>query len=337
MHVATLFFRAALASAVSLAAFVCCANGQPPDYLNQGAAPVFDAGDEVVRLSEPAEPLRFTVVPEATPQGMLTYGAPLPDQFGQAWSWQLLPEGLIYRSYLAGVHEPRLSAVYFFDFDRNGWLIDTTIGARIGLLRYGTETDIRPEGFQLDLEAAAFPRLNPESEMDLVSSDFRFGVPFTWGRGSYQVKLAYYHLSSHLADELLLKDPTIPRLNFSRDVIVLGNSYYLTTDLRLYAEAGWAFYSDGGSDPWELQFGIDYSPLLPTFGRGSPFVALNGHLREEVNFGGNFVAQLGWQWRGKYTERLLRVGVHYLTGPSPQFQFFRDSEEQLGVGVWYDF
>jgi sn-glycerol 3-phosphate transport system permease protein len=41
------------------------------------------------------------------------------------------------------------------------------------------------------------------------------------------------------------------------------------------------------------------------------------------------VAQLGWQWRGKFTERLLRVGVQYLTGPSPQYQFFRDSEENV--------
>jgi hypothetical protein len=337
LHSATRILRAAFVSALWLAAVAPCAVAEPHVAEPEVELAVFDAGDEVVRLSEPAEPLQFTVVPQPAPQGALTYGAPLPDQFGQPWFWQLLPEGLIYRSYLAGVHEPRLSAVYFHEFDRNGWLIDTAIGSRVGLLRYGTETDIRPDGFQLDLEAAAFPRLNPESEMDLVSSDFRFGVPFTWGRGAYQVKVAYYHLSSHLADEFMLTNGDVPRLNFSRDAIVLGNSYYLTTDLRVYAEVGWAFYTDGGSDPWELQFGVDYSPLLPMFGRGSPFVALNGHLREEVNFGGNFVAQLGWQWRGKFTERLLRVGVHYLTGHSPQFQFFRDSEEQLGVGVWYDF
>jgi hypothetical protein len=326
-----------LAAAVMLSALVPCAQAQLHTASAATPLTVFDEADSVVRLSEPAEPLQFTVVPQPPPQGAFTYGVALPDQFGQPWSWQLLPEGLIYRSYLAGVHEPRLSAVYFYEFDRDGWLLDTAIGSRVGLLRYGTETDIRPEGFQIDLEAAAFPRLDPESEMDLVSSDFRFGVPLTFGRGPFQTKLAYYHLSSHLADELLLKNGAIPRLNFSRDVLVLGGSYYITTNLRAYAEAGWAFYSDGGSDPWEFQFGLDYSPLLPQFGRGSPFMALNGHLREEVNFGGNFVVQLGWQWRGRFTERVLRVGLHYLTGPSPQFQFFRDSEEQLGIGVWYDF
>jgi hypothetical protein len=314
-----------------------CAQAQ---LLSTSPAPplaMFDPGDSVVRLSEPAEPLEFTVVPQPAPQGALTYGVPLPDQFGQPWTWQLLPDGLIYRSYLAGVREPRLSATYFYEFDRDGWLLDTAIGARVGVLRYGTQADFRPEGFQIDLEAAAFPRLDPESEMDLVSSDFRFGVPLTWGRGPFQTKLAYYHLSSHVADELLIKNPAFPRLNFARDAMVLGASYYVTVDLRAYAEAGWAFYSDGGSDPWEFQLGLDYSPLSPMVGRGAPFIALNGHLREEVDFGGNFVAQLGWQWRGRFTERLFRVGLHYLTGPSPQFQFFRESEEQLGVGVWYDF
>ena len=337
MHPATLAFRAALAAAVLLLALAPCALAQTDNLSLAPELATFDANEAVVRLSEPAEPLRFTVVPQPAASGVFTYGVALPDQFGQPWEWQLLPEGLIYRTYLAGVREPRLSATYFHESDHDGWLLDTSIGARVGVLRYGTQSDIRPEGFQVDLEAAAFPRLNPESEMDLVSSDFRFGVPLTWGRGPFQTKLAYYHLSSHLADEFLLKNPTFPRINFARDAIVLGASYYVTVDLRAYAEAGWAFYSDGGSDPWEFQFGIDYSPLLPTFGRGSPFVALNGHLREEVSFGGNFVAQIGWQWRGKFTERLLRVGLHYLTGPSPQFQFFRDSEEQLGIGVWYDF
>jgi hypothetical protein len=339
LHAATLAYRAALAAAVLLSVLLPCARSQLHSTIPAQELARYDAGDAVVRLSEPTEPLQFTVVPQPPPQGAMTYGVALPDQFGQPWSWQLLPEGLIYRSYLAGAREPRLSAVYFYEFDRDGWLLDSAIGTRVGLLRLGTETDIRPEGFQVDLEAAAFPRLDPEADMDLVASDFRVGVPFTWGRGPYQMKLAYYHLSSHVADELLIKNPAFPRLNFSRDAIVLGGAYHLTTDLRAYAETGWAFYSDGGSDLWEFQFGLDYSPLLPVAAstRGSPFFALNGHLREEVSFGGNLVAQLGWQWRGKYTERVLRVGLHYLTGPSPQFQFFRDSEEQLGAGIWYDF
>ncbi len=291
---------------------------------------------DVVQLSDPADAIEYQVLDVPAPSGQIPFGADFPDAFGAPWSWQLLPEGLIYRSYLAGVKEPRLSVVPFYE-RHQGWLIDGTIGARVGLIRYGTESDIRPEGWQLDLEAAAFPRLDPQQDMDLVSTDYRVGVPFTFGAGPYQVKLAYYHLSSHLGDEYLLKNPGARRINFSRDALVLGNSYYVTPDLRLYGEAGWAFYSDGGSEPWEFQFGLDYSPLLPLFCRGAPFVALNAHLREELSFNGNFVAQLGWQWRGKYTERVLRTGFQYLTGKSSQYEFFDQNEEQFGWGLWYDF
>jgi hypothetical protein len=32
----------------------------------------------------------------------------------------------------------------------------------------------------------------------------------------------------------------------------------------------------------------------------------------------------------------LRFGIHYYNGKSSQFQFFDNSEEQIGIGIWYD-
>ncbi len=110
-----------------------------------------------------------------------------------------------------------------------------------------------------------------------------------------------------------------------------------TRALRLYAEAGWAFYTDGGTQPWEFQFGIDYSPAEPSTGlRGAPFVALNTHLREEVDFGGNLSLQTGWQWRSQ-DGHLFRMGMQYVTGKSEQFEFFREHEDKLGLAFWYDY
>src|SRR5690606_26754469 len=149
-----------------------------------------------------------------------------------------------------------------------------------------------------DIEGAAFPRLDLEDNRDLISADFRFGMPLTFGYGRLQTKFAYYHLSSHLGDEYLEKNPTAVRINYSRDVFVLGASYDLTDSLRIYSEVGWAFYTSGGSEPWEAQFGIDYSSPYPTGFRGAPFFAVNGRIREEVDWGGNITAQVGWQWRG---------------------------------------
>jgi hypothetical protein len=253
----------------------------------------------------------------------------------EAWTWQALPDGLVYRSYLAGFKEPRMHSLWAYDQDL-GWVWDIALGGRVGLFRYGNCDDVQPEGWQLDLEGAAFPRLDPEEERDLVAADFRAGAPLTYGVGPYRIKLAYYHLSSHLGDEFLLKNPTATRFNYSRDVLVLGQAYYLNPDWRLYGEAGWAFYADVGGE-WEFQLGLDYSPMVCNGFHGSPFAAFNGHLREEVDFGGNVVAQLGWQWRQGVSGHLLRVGLEYYNGKSDQFEFFDRYENKVGMALWYDY
>ncbi len=250
-------------------------------------------------------------------------------------SWQVLPEGLIYHSYMAGANEPRFATQLFKEKD-DGWFADSTLGGRVGLLRNGTKGPAMVQGFQVDFEGAVFLRQDLDRDMDVVSMDFRAGVPFTFGIGRYQTKLAYYHLSSHLGDEFMERTGAT-RINFARDVIVWGHSYYLTDDVRVYGEAGWAFYSDGGSDPWEFQFGFDYSPACAVGFRGAPFFAFNTHLRQEVDFGGNFVVQGGWQWRRRVGGPVFRTGLHYYNGKSPQFEFFDDFERQLGFGIWYDF
>ena len=257
------------------------------------------------------------------------------DCSSEMWVPQLLPGGLIYRSYLAGAKEPRLGSFWAYEKDE-GWIWDIALGGRVGLFRYGTTDGARPDGWQLDVEGAAFPRLDPEEERDLVSADFRAGVPLTYGDGAYQVKFAYYHLSSHLGDEFMLKNPTIDRVNYSRDELVWGHSYYVTDDLRLYVEVGWAFVSDV-AEPWEYQFGVDYSPVGDYGFGGSPFAAFNGHLREEVDFGGNFVVQTGWQWRQAANGHLFRAGVEYFNGKDDQFEFYTRSQEKVGFGIWYDY
>jgi len=253
----------------------------------------------------------------------------------EPWSWQVLPEGLIYRSYLAGAKEPRFASAWVHERDL-GWIWDVSLGGRVGLIRYGTRDALRPAGWQLDFEGAALPRLDLGHDRDVVSTDYRVGVPLTYGEGPFRWKFAYYHLCSHLADEYMLRYPGAVRLNYIRDALVLGGSYDWADDLRLYAEAAWAFNIDDGAEPWEFQFGIDYSPLAPTGFGGAPFVAVNGHLREELDFGGNLVLQTGWQWRGP-TGHLFRTGMQYYVGKSDQFEFFDDYEEKLGLAIWYDF
>jgi hypothetical protein len=231
--------------------------------------------------------------------------------------------------------EPRFAIAWLHENDLE-WIADVALGGRMGVLRYGTTDPLWPEGWQLDLEGAVFPRLNLQHETDLEAADFRFGVPLTYGVGAVQTKLAMYHLSSHLGDEYMERLGTLERINYSRNVLVWGNSFFVTDSIRLYGEAGWAFYAAGGSEPWEFQFGADILPPGPTDLRGAPFVAINTHLREEVDFGGNLSLQTGWLWRGD-SGHMFRAGMQYFAGKSEQFEFFNQYEHKIGLALWYDY
>ena len=99
---------------------------------------------------------------------------------------------------------------------------------------------------------------------------------------------------------------------------------------------GWAFNTDGGAKPWCVQFGADLSTPEPTSPCGAPFLAINGRLRQEFDFGGNLTVQAGWQWRTP-VGRLLRTGVQYFTGKTDQYEFLGEHEELVGIGLWYDY
>ena len=253
------------------------------------------------------------------------------------WFWQMVPEGLIYHSYWAGVHEPRMG-VQLIRMNNGDSFWDPTLGARVGLLRYGNNDPIHPQGWQLDAEGAALPRLTLDDIRDLETVDFRGGVPLTYGIDNWQFKFGYYHLSSHLGDEFAISHPgsLADRINYVRDSLVLGVSNYPVEWMRLYGELGYAFNATGGAEPWEIQFGTELSRPGPTGIHGSPFLALNGHLRQEQDYGGDFTAELGWLWRGT-SGQTMRIGAYYFNGKSSQYETFDTFEEQIGAGAWYDF
>jgi len=318
----------------------------------------------------PGDPLaepRVHTLPPTSPQGPIVLDVPyeempsctddclvpngaFPEEFTdlwapQPWFWQMLPNNLIYTSYLAGPKEPRIGSVIyqatnpdvFVPGRQEGTLWDTTLGGRASILRYGSDPVVHPQGFEVQVEGAAFVRLDPNDDRDLRSADYRFGVPLVYGVGRWQTKLAYYHNSAHLGDEAMLKYPWFPRTNYVRDCFVWGNSWYPLDWLRLYGEVGWAFYNAGGSEPWEFQFGTELIQARPTGPLGAPFAAVNGMSRQELDWGGNVCVQAGWAWRGRRSEKLFRLGFEYLYGSDPQYEFVFYNQNRYGFGVWYDY
>src|SRR2546421_586970 len=82
---------------------------------------------------------------------------------------------------LDGVHEPRLGIVAESEQHSGTSFWDGTLGGRVGLLRYGTVGGILPQGYELDVEAAAMVRLTLDQIGDFETADYRYGVPLTYG------------------------------------------------------------------------------------------------------------------------------------------------------------
>ncbi len=303
------------------------ASQQPPEPTpdaNAGepwlASPKGDAAnstDHVIRIDQP------------------TTGEPMGDGYDDGWTWQWVPTGLIYHSYMAGPHEPR-AGLTLSSNGESGAFGDATLGARMGFLKFGNCDSIHPAGWQLDFYGAAIARLDLKNQEDLDSCDYVFGLPLTYGNEQWQFKFGYAHLSSHLGDEYMIKHPSADRVNYVRDSLVIGTSIYPIPAWRIYGEAGWALKHDGGAGPWETQFGTELSRLGPTGNHVTPFVAINGRLREDEHVGGDVNFQAGWLRRG-ILGQTLRYGFDYYNGKSSQSQFFNNSEQQIGIGLWYDF
>jgi len=261
---------------------------------------------------------------------------PSPRAVCEPWVWQKLPDGLMYHSYVAGEKEPRFGLAVL-NRRQSGMIWEVSLGGRAGILRYGTTDTVHPEGWQLDIEGAALPRLNQDLAQDLEAADFRFGIPLTYRKDEWGFKFGYYHLSAHVGDEYLERNPGFERVNYVRESILMGVTYNFREELMGYAEIAYAFSASDGAEPLEFQFGLEWAPTMRRDVLSGPVAAANVHLREEANFGGSINFITGWQWRGPRTARVWRMGLQYYNGKSMQYEFYEDNDTLVGAGVWYDF
>jgi hypothetical protein len=116
--------------------------GQADDIIPQTAQ--LEDWQLLVESNEHAASESFPDLAEPDAEELPT-GPLLMDEYaGDPWAWRWLPEGLIYHSYMAGVYEPRLALVTFYEASDGRTLWDATLGGRVGLLQYGNGDPFSP-------------------------------------------------------------------------------------------------------------------------------------------------------------------------------------------------
>lgn len=326
---AAIVLRVLLSPVLSFAAPVAAGGSADPLSISSGiTGTIFPA-----EFSPQMEHSGFAEVVSQTP--VVSVSPALPTD-SQEYDWYILPDGLLYRSYLAGPREPRISSVLFGD--GNGeFFWDATLGGRVALLRYGTPGARSPSGWEWDVEGAVITRLNMFESQDVEAADYRAGTLITRAEGRWAAKLGYFHISSHIGDEFIVRNPSYVRDNYVTESVILGVSCDQSDAVRLYGETAYAFHYSGGAKRWQIQTGAEYSPLATYTRRGAPFAAANLQILQAVDFSPAMNLQIGWQWKSPQSGRSLRTGFTYFNGHSTQYQFLQSSEEQLGGGVWFDY
>lgn len=245
---------------------------------------------------------------------------------------RLLPGSLLWQPPLANQREPRMYGKITCLDKRSTY--ETALGAQIGLVRWGSP-DACQEGLQLDVFGVAFSRFRMT---DLHVLDYRVGLPLTYARGPWQAKLAVEHTSAHVGDEFLTQNPDFPSFSYFRDEIVLGLAHRFGDSLRVYGQVGFTFHSSdvlqGSNDRYDL--GLEWSRQGATGPWGQPFAAVDVEFRAEQDYEANTTLQLGWQWRAPDHRHAGRLALEYYGGRSPYGQFFRNREDWIGLGMYYD-
>jgi chorismate synthase len=92
------------------------------------------------------------------------------------------------------------------------------------------------DGIQVGISGGLFAQFNLDAPSnDLVNADYTIGIPVTYRRGDWSARLRFYHQSSHLGDEFLLRSKP-ERVNLSFESLEL---------LASYRQAHWRLYGGG--------------------------------------------------------------------------------------------
>jgi uncharacterized protein DUF1207 len=208
------------------------------------------------------------------------------------------------------------------------------IGDALPLVRIGGPR--AGEGLQLGIEAAVFAQFDLDAiSDDLLNADYVVGVPLTYRHGGFSARARFYHQSSHLGDELLLRPGTeIRRENLSFESIEL----LLSQDVgRLRVYAGGEYLVNRRPETLDQVVVHGGAELRAGATRGARAVAavdVKSTEQQEWTPAWSLRAglEIAWWRLPDHPPRLFSFLAEYYDGPSPYGQFFVESIRYVGAG-----
>ncbi|MGH7340920.1 MAG: DUF1207 domain-containing protein, partial [Candidatus Rokuibacteriota bacterium] len=275
--------------------------------------------------------------PGAQPPAPPPSAAPEPPHALVEWQAGVMPGGVLFKPLVADPRWPHFGAAwqYYIDEAQLTNAAAVSFGESFAFYR----NRIGPTWWEIGLHAAVFSVFDIDSpSFDLVNADYMVGLPLSVRYGDFSAMLRFFHQSSHLGDEFLLRTQT-NRVNLSYESIDLKLSYEFGDLLRLYTGAGYLFHQTPSDlDPLSVQYGIELrSPWPAREARWRPLAAVDIQQREENAWSADVSARAGIEIDGVLLTRKLQILLEYFDGHSPNGQFYTDKVRYIGLGTHFHF
>ena len=196
------------------------------------------------------------------------------------------------------------------------------------------------KGYDLGLEGAAFTNFewtnrDGSIERNNLSTDFWIGVPFVIFFKPWIVRVRFYHLSSHMGDDYMIRNKITSyfknNANYEQLDVTVSRA---VKNFRFYLGAGVVVHSAlGERKPLSFTFETDYLLSLNKKNSCQFYAGVYVGSKQEYGFSPEVNMGAGLQL-GKPDRLPVKVLVTYFNGPLPYSVYEGKSVQWLGLGIF---
>ncbi|MBH0196183.1 MAG: DUF1207 domain-containing protein [Nitrospira sp.] len=261
---------------------------------------------------------------------------------------EAFPSDDVFRPLIADPKQPQFFAMWQHSRPRDGGssfnLGSVAIGENFGFYTKRQGCD----GWQVGLLTGIFSQFNlDQKNAELINTDFNVGLPLSWRSGNWSARFRYYHQSSHLGDEFLVRNVGFQRFTVSFEEVDAILSYDYKW-LRLYGGGAYLVHREPATvDRTRLQWGFEArapamrtSLLVPFLDRLiiTPVLSADFKSAEEHSWIIDTNVLGGFEWSRTGSRRRFRIMATYFHGYNPYGQFFINQKiESIGLGAYFTF
>ncbi|MBI4040884.1 MAG: DUF1207 domain-containing protein [Deltaproteobacteria bacterium] len=252
------------------------------------------------------------------------------------WAYETFPsQKFIFPGLVADPWETQCALFFMHHYKQHG-----KIGTRVPILQ-ATQARVdlsTPKIIQMGVDLLVFQSMRYRKMegggFDLDSSDTKFGLHLEYDIHPWSFRMAFQHISAHLADGQLFPIHRRDKQSFSREFLQVVTAFQFAHFIpylgfqNIFSQRHPKIYE--GQNFFILQWGGELK--IPLYRSMSFFIAADWQSKEEYEFYVNQSYFSGVSFKNKFnTEH--RFSFHYFQGYDPRGEFFNENVSFWGVGL----